>query len=78
MAIKIKSISKSKKTEKSIESDFLYKDILLDLNNQTRFSAHLNQSQKLEDVQAQYDKESILVSIGTAFTTAKGEKILEP
>ncbi len=78
MAIKLKSISRDKKTQKGLESDFLYKDIQLDIENQTRFSEQLNQSSRLKDIQAVYDTQAILNSIVTAFTTSKGEKILEP
>lgn len=78
MAIKLKSISRPSKTEDSLESDFLYKDIQLDIENQTRFSPQLNQSLKVEDIQAVYDIESVLNSMVTAFTTSRGEKILEP
>lgn len=78
MAIKLKSISRSAKTQKGLESDFLYKDIQLDIENQTRFAEQLNQSPRLRDIQAVYDTQAVLNSVVTAFTTSKGEKILEP
>ena len=78
MAIKIKSLSVDKLTENSLSEGYLYKDIFFDLDNEYSYNSQLNQQEKLKDVQALYDVESIKNSIKNHFLTSPGQKILNP
>ena len=78
MSIKITSLSPSKLAEKSIQKDFLYKDLFLDLSNKVSFNSQLNQNEYQKDIAALFDIEAVKNSVATAFLTAPGDKILSP
>jgi phage baseplate assembly protein W len=78
MAIKINSLRIDKNSEKSLKSDYLYKDIAFDLSQDVSFNNQLNKKEFLKDVAVLYDEEAIKNSISTAFLTSPGDKILSP
>jgi phage baseplate assembly protein W len=78
MSIKITSLKKSEIDQKSTENGYLYKDINFDLEPQYFFNNQLNRKEKLKDVQAIFDIESVKNSIANCFTTSPGQKILNP
>ena len=78
MAIKIKSLTIDKLSEKSISGGYLYKDFKFDLSQAMSFNPQLNKQEFLKDVEALYDLEAVKNSIVTAFTTIPGQKILNP
>lgn len=78
MAIKINSLKLDKNSEKSLKSEYLYKDIAFDLSQDVSFNNQLNKKEFLKDVAVLYDEESIKNSIATAFLTSPGDKILSP
>lgn len=78
MAIKIKSLKIDTLSEKSVDNDYLYKDISFDLEPSFSLNNQLNKKEYLKDVQAIYDIESVKNSIKTAFLTVPGQKILNP
>ena len=78
MSIKIKSLSVDSKTEKSLGEDYLYKDILFDLDNQYSYNSQLNKKEKINDIQGLYDIEAVKNSIVNHFLTSPGQKILNP
>jgi hypothetical protein len=78
MAIKINSLKIDKLSDKSLKSDYLYKDLALDLSQDVSYNNQLNKTETLKDVRAIYDIESVKNSITTAFLTSPGDKILNP
>lgn len=78
MAIKIKSLEVDKLSKKSLDKQFLYKDIFLDLSPSVSLNSQLNRTETLNDIQAMYDLEAIKNSIRTAFLCSPGDKILNP
>lgn len=78
MSIKITSLKKSDIDQKSTENGYLYKDINFDLEPQYFFNNQLNRKERLKDVQAIFDVESVKNSISNCFTTSPGQKILNP
>ena len=78
MAIKIKSLQTDSLTERSLEKDYLYKDLALDLEPDVYLNRQLNKKESLKDVAAIYDIEAVKNSIITALTTSPGDKILNP
>ena len=78
MKIKIKTIGVDKKTEESLNSGYLYKDIALDLENSRSFNNQLNRTEILKDVSAIYDVQAVKNSIATAFLTSPGDNLLDP
>ena len=64
--------------ENALKKDYLYKDLELDLKNAVYLNRQLNKKEPLKDVSAIYDIEAVKNSIVTAFTTAPGDKILNP
>lgn len=78
MQIKIPSLQASELSRKSLNEDYLYKDLFLDLKPQVYLNRQLNKTQYLKDVEALYDLESVKNSIRTAFLTSPGDKILNP
>lgn len=78
MSIKLKSLTAPSLVERSLENDFLYKDLKLDLENSVYFNRQLNKNEILKDIQAIYDVEAVKNSIVTAFLTSPGDKILSP
>lgn len=78
MAIKINSLKIDKLSDKSLKSDYLYKDLALDLSQDVSYNNQLNKTETLKDIRAIYDIESVKNSITTAFLTSPGDKILNP
>lgn len=78
MSIKIKSLKPDSLYEKSLQKDYLYKDLELDLKSSRYFNNQLNKSEILKDVSSLYDIEAVKNSVVTAFLTAPGDKILNP
>lgn len=78
MAIKIKSLRPSNLDEKSLQKDYLYKDLALDLVPQVFLNKQLNKKEPLKDVDALYDEEAVKNAVANAFLTAPGDKILNP
>ncbi len=78
MAIKIKSLEVDDLTKKSLDKDFLYKDLSLDIENDVFLNKRLNKKESLKDVAAIYDIEAVKNSIRTAMLTSPGENILVP
>lgn len=78
MNIKINSLKTESLAEKTLKRDFLYKDLKLDLEQDTYLNRQLNKQESLKDVTAIYDVEAVKNSIVTAFLTAPGDKILNP
>jgi phage baseplate assembly protein W len=78
MGIKINSLKVDKLSEKSLKGDYLYKDLVLDLTQDVSYNNQLNKNEKIKDVAALYDVESVKNSITTAFLTSPGDKILNP
>ena len=78
MNIKIKSLKASDLVEKSLQKNYLYKDIAFDLEPTFSYNNQLNKKEFQKDVQALYDIEAIKTSISNAFLTSPGQKILNP
>ena len=78
MAIKISSLKNTDLVQKSLDNNYLYKDLMLDLESNVYFNAQLNKNEVLKDLAAIYDIEAVKNSIATAFLTAPGDKILAP
>jgi phage baseplate assembly protein W len=78
MAIKISSLKNTDLVQKSLDNNYLYKDLKLDLEPNVYFNRQLNKKESLKDLAVIYDIEAIKNSIETAFLTAPGDKILNP
>ena len=78
MNIKIKSLSPTKLYEKSLENDYLYKDLRLDLTPEVYLNNQLNKKETLNDISASNNLNAIKNSILHAFFTSPGDKILNP
>lgn len=78
ISLKLTDIAPSKSKETSLEQGFLYKDILLDLENGFSYNNQLNTKSKLNDLTAIFDLDAVKNSIRTCFLTSPGDKILSP
>lgn len=78
MNIKIKTLKVPEISKKSLDKEYLYKDLSLDLESAVYLNAQLNKQESLNDVAAIYDLTAIKNSIRTAFLTTPGDKILSP
>ena len=76
--IKIPELSVNKLENASLERDYLYKDLLLDLKMAVYYNRQLNRGEQLKDIQGLFDLEAVKNSIANAFLTAPGQKILNP
>ena len=77
--LKLKSIDSSKLDNTSRSKGYLYKDLSFDIGSSYATSNQLNNKKSdVRDLAAIYDIEAIKNSIATAFTTAPGQKILNP
>tara|TARA_R110002051_G_C8719213_1_gene496450 strand:+ start:43 stop:531 length:489 start_codon:yes stop_codon:yes gene_type:complete len=76
--IKIPELSVGALGTSSLERDYLYKDLLLDLKMAVYYNRQLNRGEQLKDIQGLYNLESVQNSIANAFLTAPGQKILNP
>jgi len=71
-------LSVDKLENASLQNEYLYKDLHLDLELAVYYNRQLNKGQQLKDVQGLFDLESVKNSITNAFLTAPGQKILNP
>jgi len=78
MNIKLTDIEVTPTEKYALDRGYLYKDLMLDLSTRYSYNAQLNKKEKLNDVQALYDVESIKASIVNAMLTSPGQKILNP
>ena len=78
MNIKIKSLKIDDLSEKSLESDYLYRDTSFDFSGEVSYNNNLNKTNNIKDLPALYDVESVKNSIRTAFLTSPGDKLLNP
>ena len=76
--IKMPDLSVDKLENASLQNEYLYKDLHLDLELAVYYNRQLNKGQQLKDVQGLFDLESVKNSITNAFLTAPGQKILNP
>jgi len=76
--IKIPELSVNKLENASLEQDYLYKDLLLDLKMAVYYNQQLNRGEQLKDIQGLFDLDAVKNSIANAFLTAPGQKILNP
>ena len=76
--IKIPELSVDKLENASLEQNYLYKDLLLDLKMAVYYNQQLQRGEQLKDIQGLFDLEAIKNSIINAFLTAPGQKILYP
>ena len=76
--IKIPELSYKKLEDSSLERNYLYKDLLLDLRMDVFYNEQLQKGQQLRDVKPLFDLEAVKNSITNIFLTAPGEKILSP
>lgn len=78
MSIKLKSLAAPKLADTSLEKQYLYKDVLFDLEAARSFNSQLNKTEYLKDIQALYDLEAVKNSIINCFLTTPGDKLLSP
>tara|TARA_R100000995_G_C3475206_1_gene120547 strand:- start:826 stop:1314 length:489 start_codon:yes stop_codon:yes gene_type:complete len=76
--IKLTDVSVDKSEDNALESGYLYKDLLLDLETSVYYNEQLNKTTTLKDVQGLFDLDSIKNSIANIFLTSPGQKILSP
>jgi len=76
--IKIPELSYGKLQNSSLEQDYLYKDLLLDLEMDVYYNEQLQKGQQLRDLKPLFDLEAVQNSIVNIFLTAPGQKILNP
>ena len=76
--IKIPELSYKKLEDSSLERNYLYKDLLLDLRMDVFYNEQLQKGQQLRDVKPLFDLEAVKNSITNFFLTAPGQKILNP
>tara|TARA_R100000700_G_scaffold25657_1_gene32426 strand:+ start:374 stop:862 length:489 start_codon:yes stop_codon:yes gene_type:complete len=76
--IKMPDLAVDKLENASLQNEYLYKDLHLDLELAVYYNRQLNKGQQLRDVQGLFDLESVKNSITNAFLTAPGQKILNP
>lgn len=78
MKLKLTDIAVTPLEDNSIGNNYLYKDIELDLTKKRTFTQAINATTYLSDVNSIFDLEAVKNSIATCFTTAPGQKILNP
>ena len=76
--IKMPDLSVDKLEDTSLQNDYLYKDLRLDLKMAVYYNRQLNKGQQLKDIQGTFDLESFKDSITNAFLTAPRQKISNP
>lgn len=76
--IKLKNIEVSDLDNESLSDNYLYKDVLFDLNPQYTYNSQINKKEKLQDIDAIFDEEAVRNSIVNCFLTSPGQKILNP
>ena len=76
--IKIPELSYGKLENASLEQQYLYKDLLLDLEMDVYYNEQLQKGQQLRDLKPLFDLKAVQNSIINIFLTASGQKILNP
>ena len=76
--IKLSGLSVSKAEDTALQNGYVYKDLLLPIDNRVSYNNQLNKSGKIHDIQGLYDLQAIENSITNCFLTAPGQKILNP
>ena len=78
MKLKLTDIETTPLEDVSLGNNYLYKDLLLDLTKKRTYTRAVNNTTYLSDVDSIFDLEAVQNSITTVFTTAPGQKILNP
>ena len=78
MKLKLTDIETTPLEDVSLGNNYLYKDLLLDLTKKRTYTRAVNNTTYLSDVDSLFDLEAVQNSIATVFTTAPGQKILNP
>lgn len=76
--LKLTDIQVTPLDDASLGNNYLFKDIELDLSKKRTYTKAVNTSDYLSDVNSIFDLEAVKNSIVTCFTTAPGQKILNP
>lgn len=76
--LKLTDIQSTPLEDASLGSNYLYKDLELDLTKKRTFTRAVNTTEYLSDVNSLFDLEAVKNSIANCFTTAPGQKILNP
>jgi phage baseplate assembly protein W len=76
--LKLTDIEATSLEDAALGNNYLYKDIELDLTKKRTFTRAINATDYLSDVNSIFDIEAVKNSIVTCFTTAPGQKILNP
>tara|TARA_R100000700_G_C3154735_1_gene132316 strand:- start:545 stop:1033 length:489 start_codon:yes stop_codon:yes gene_type:complete len=76
--IKIPEFSYGKLENASLEQNYLYKDLLLDLKLDVYYNEQLDKGQQLRDLKPIFDLDAVKNSIVNAFLTSPGQKLLNP
>jgi phage baseplate assembly protein W len=76
--LKLTDIETTPLEDVSLGNNYLYKDLLLDLTKKRTYTRAVNNTTYLSDVDSIFDLEAVQNSITTVFTTAPGQKILNP
>jgi phage baseplate assembly protein W len=76
--LKLTDVQATPLEDASLGNNYIYKDLELDLNKTRTFTKAVNVTNYLSDVSSIFDLKAIQNSIVTCFTTAPGQKILNP
>lgn len=76
--LKLTDVEATPLEDASLGNNYIYKDLELDLNKTRTFTRAINTTNFLSDVSSIFDLKAIQNSIVTCFTTAPGQKILNP
>ena len=76
--IKIPELSVGELENTSLDNNYLYKDLRLDLEMAVYYNKQLRRREQLKDGQGIFDLDAVKNSITTIFLTAPGQKILNP
>lgn len=76
--LKLTNISVTREQEDSLQKNYLYKDVALDLKQEIFHSNAINKDISVNDVQAIYDIQAIKTSIANCLLTSPGQRILYP
>jgi phage baseplate assembly protein W len=76
--ITLRNLEKPDQLKDIVDSGYLYKDILFDLNPNYTASGEFQKNADQKDLEPQYDKEAVINSLKNLFTTSPGEKLLNP
>ena len=78
MNITLDSIKQPINTIDSLERNYLYKDLSLDIKKSVWYDRSINKKSTLNDVQALYDIDAVTNSLRSCFLTAPRQRILNP